>query len=151
GAALPFAVEHLFGEDIPAPAHYAVYARPLVLAAVFGALAALGFAIPPLARAREIAPAGLFRDLVAPSSRRGRWPYRAFALGMFAGIAVLSIALSPYPLFSLGFLGGTLGVLIVLRLAAFAFRRGLMRLPRRKSAVSRLALANLTRPGTPTA
>src|SRR5258706_11368738 len=75
GAALPFAVEHFFGEEIPAPAHYAVYAGPLVLAAAFGTLAALGFAILPLARAREIAPAGLFRDLVAPSSRHGRWRY----------------------------------------------------------------------------
>jgi putative ABC transport system permease protein len=151
GAALPFVVEHVFGSDIPAPAHYAVYARPLALAAAFGALAALGFAIPPLARAREIAPAGLFRDLVAPSSRRGRWPYRVAALLMFAGIAVLAVALSPYPWFSLGFLGGTIGVLAVLRIAAFAFRRGLMRLPRRRSPVSRLALANLTRPGRPTA
>jgi putative ABC transport system permease protein len=151
GAALPFAVEHSFGADIPAPAHYAVYARPLALAAAFGALAALGFAIPPLARAREIAPAGLFRDLVAPSSRRGRWPYRAAALAMFAAIAVLAVTLSPYPLFSLGFLGGTIGVIAVLRFAAFVFRRGLMRLPRRRSAVSRLALANLTRPGRPTA
>ena len=151
GAAMPFAVEQFFGKDIPAPAHYAVYPAPLALAAVFGALAALGFAIPPLARAREIAPAGLFRDLVSPSTRRGRWPYRVASLAAFATIALLSIVLSPYRLFSLGFLGGTLGVLIVLRLAAFAFRRGLLRLPRRRSAVARLALANLTRPGTPTA
>src|SRR5262249_38147574 len=84
GAALPFAVEHVFGSEIPAPPHPPSYPRPLILPAAFGALAALGFATPPLARAREIAPAGLFRDLVAPSSRRGRWPYRAAALAMFA-------------------------------------------------------------------
>jgi putative ABC transport system permease protein len=151
GAAFPFAVEHFFGEEIPAPAHYAVYAGPLALAAAFGALAALGFAIPPLARAREIAPAGLFRDLVAPSSKHGRWPYRAAAIAAFAAIAALSILLSPYPLFSLGFLGGTAGVLLVLRLAAWILRRGLARLPRQHSQTTRLALANLTRPGRPTA
>jgi putative ABC transport system permease protein len=151
GAALPFAVEHFFGEDIPAPAHYAVYAGPLVLAAAFGTLAALGFAILPLARAREIAPAGLFRDLVAPSSRHGRWPYRVAAFAAFGSIAALSILLSPYPLFNLGFLGGSFAVLLALRLIATAFRHVLTRMPRRKSQLFRLALANLTRPGTPTA
>jgi putative ABC transport system permease protein len=151
GAALPFAVEHFFGSDIPAPAHYAVYGGPLALAAAFGTLAALGFAIPPLARAREIAPAGLFRDLVTPSGKHGRWPYRAASLAAFAAIAGLSILLSPYPLFNLGFLGGMTVVLLVLRLAALALRRALVRLPRRRSQTARLALANLTRPGTPTA
>jgi len=151
GAALPFAVEHFFGEEIPAPAHYAVYAGPLVLAAAFGTLAALGFAILPLARAREIAPAGLFRDLVAPSSRHGRWRYRVAAFAAFATIAALSIFLSPYPLFNLGFLGGSFAVLLALRLIATAFRQILARMPRRKSQTLRLALANLTRPGTPTA
>ena len=121
GAALPFAVEHFFGEQIPAPAHYAVYAGPLVLAAAFGTLAALGFAILPLARAREIAPAGLFRDLVAPSSRHGRWPYRVAAFAAFGSIAALSILLSPYPLFNLGFLGGSFAVLLALRLIASGF------------------------------
>jgi len=151
GAALPFAVEHFFGEEIPAPAHYAVYPGPLVLAAAFGTLAALGFAILPLARAREIAPAGLFRDLVAPSSRHGRWPYRVAAFGAFAIIAALSVLLSPYPLFNLGFLGGSFAVLLALRLIATGFRHLLVRMPRRKSQLLRLALANLTRPGTPTA
>jgi putative ABC transport system permease protein len=151
GAAMPFAVEYFAGSSIPAPAHYGVYLGPLALAAVFGTLAALGFAIPPLARARDIAPAGLFRDLVAPSVRRSRWPYRLAAFAIFATIAGLAVALSPYPRFSLGFLGGTIAVLAILRLVAFGLRRGLERLPRAKSQLLRLALANLTRPGTPTA
>ena len=37
-----------------------------------------------VARAREIAPAGLFRDLVAPSAKRGRWRYYAAAFAAFA-------------------------------------------------------------------
>ena len=151
GAALPFAVQHFLGDAIPVPAHFAVYPGPLILAAVFGTLAALGFAIPPLARAREIAPAGLFRDLVAPSSRRGRWPYRLASLAAFAIIAGLSILLSPYPWFNLGFLGGIVAVLAALRILAYGLHRGLKRLPRVKSQTLRFALANLTRPGTPVA
>ena len=60
-----------------------IAAAALALAALFGILAAAGFAIPPLARAREIAPAGLFRDLVSPSGKHGRWPYRAAAIVAF--------------------------------------------------------------------
>jgi len=149
GAALPFAVEYFFGASIPAPADYAVYPGPLVLAAVFGLLAAAGFAIPPLARAREIAPAGLFRDLVAPSRLRARLSYRAAAFAIFAAIAALSVLLSPYPEFNLGFLVGMAAVLVFLRLAGALVRKVIANLPRQRSQVARLALANLVRPGAP--
>ncbi len=149
GAALPFAVQYFAGDQIPAPAHYAIYWQPLLLAAAFGVLASFAFAILPLARAREIAPAGLFRDLVAPSSRKGRWPYRAAALAAFLAIGGLSVFLSPYPEFSLYFLGGALAVLIVLRLAGSLLRRIIARIPRRRAQIARLALSNLSRPGTP--
>ena len=149
GAALPFAVEYFFGASIPAPANYAVYPGPLALAAVFGLLAALGFAIPPLARAREIAPAGLFRDLVAPSHVRARLAYRVAGVAIFVAIAALSIALSPYPEFNLGFLAGMAAVLVFLRVAGGLIRRLIVRLPRQRSQVARLALANLVRPGAP--
>ncbi len=149
GAALPFAVEYFFGASIPAPANYAVYPGPLALAAVFGLLAAAGFAIPPLARAREIAPAGLFRDLVAPSRLRARLGYRVAAFAIFAAIAALSVLLSPYPEFNLGFLAGMAAVLVFLRCAGALVRRLIASLPRQRSQVARLALANLVRPGAP--
>jgi putative ABC transport system permease protein len=149
GAALPFGVEYFFGASIPAPANYAVYPGPLALAAVFGLLAALGFAIPPLARAREIAPAGLFRDLVAPSHLHARLAYRVAGVAIFAAIGVLSIVLSPYPEFNLGFLAGMAAVLLFLRIAGGLIRRLIGRLPRQRSQVARLALANLVRPGAP--
>jgi len=149
GAALPFAVEYFFGSSIPAPAHYAVYPGPLALAAVFGLLAAAGFAIPPLARAREIAPAGLFRDLVAPSRLRARLKYRVAAIVIFVVIAALSVVLSPYPEFNLGFLGGMAAVLVFLRLSSALIRKLIAKFPRQRSQVARLALANLVRPGAP--
>ena len=146
GAILPFTVQYFAGDPIPAPAEYAVYPAPLVMAAAFGALAALAFAILPLARAREIAPAGLFRDLVAPARTRGRWPYRAAALIAFLAIGALSVALSPYPWFSLVFLGGAAAVLALLRLAGGALRRALARIPHRRAQIPRLALGNLDAP-----
>jgi putative ABC transport system permease protein len=150
GAMLPFAVGYFFGSSIPAPAHYALYARPLALAGAFGALTALGFAIPPLARASEVAPAALFRALVAPTRAQGRVWYRIAAAAVFCAIALLSVALSRYPLFNLGFLIGTLLVLTALKLSAFLFRYAIEHVPFPKTHTLRLALANLIRPGAPT-
>ena len=69
GAAIPYAVQYFYGASIPAPASYGVYPGPLLLAGLFGLFSAAAFAIPPLARARLIAPASLFRDIVAPENR----------------------------------------------------------------------------------
>ena len=151
GAALPFAVDYFFGDRIPAPANYALYPGPLVLAAAFGVLTAFGFAIVPLARAKEITPAGLFRDLVAPVRTPAHWQWRAAAVLAFMLIAILSVALSPYPRFNLGFLGGTFVVLILLRLVGLGLQRTIARIPVRRKQILRLAFANLTRPGTQSA
>jgi putative ABC transport system permease protein len=150
GAYIPFAVQSLYGSSIPAPAHFAVYPGPLALAAIFGLFSAIAFAVPPLARARLIAPASLFRDLVAPADTRGAVPYLAAAA--LAGLVVIALALflAPAPRFAAEFLGGAIAVLVVLRLVAEALRAILVRLPRPRRPGLRLALANLTRPGATT-
>ena len=151
GSALPFAVEIFCGRDITVPAAYALYAAPLLLAAVFGIFSAMAFATLPLARAREIAPASLFRDIVAPQKARGRWPYFAATTAAALVVIGLAIAVSPSFAFAGWFMAGAAGALLVLRLAAEALRRGLRRLPRPAGAGLRLALSNLTRPGSTTA
>lgn len=151
GAALPFAVEALYGAEIPAPVAYGVYPGPLWLAATFGLLSAAAFAIPPLARSREIAPASLFRDIVAPANARARLPYLALAAVAGAAIIALALAVSPAPDFAAYFLGGVAAGLIALRLFAEGLRWVLRRLKRPRRPVWRLALANLTRPGAATA
>ena len=151
GAALPFAVQYFFGSDIPAPAHFAIYPAPLVFAAAFGLLSAIACAVPPLSRARLIAPASLFRDLVAPSDARGALPYLLGA-GLAAALVIaLALFLSPAPDFAAEFLAGVAASLLALRLIAGAFRFLLRKLPRSRNTVIRLALANLTRPGAATA
>jgi putative ABC transport system permease protein len=150
GAALPFGVAALYGASLPTPARFAVYPAPLALAAMFGLLSAIAFAVPPLARAREIAPASLFRDIIAPVRTRARLPYLAF--GAVAAVAVLALALfiSPSPVFAAWFLAGIAGVLLLLRLIASGLRFAVRRLPRPRQPGLRLALANLTRPGAAT-
>ncbi|MGH6870275.1 MAG: ABC transporter permease [Rhizomicrobium sp.] len=151
GTALPLIVGRTYGADIPAPAIYAVYAGPLWLAGAFGILSAAAFAIPPLARARQIAPAMLFRDVVAPSKAHGGMRYLALAAGAGAAVVALALIVAPSPLFAAYFLGGLAAGLVALTLFAEAFRWVLHRLPRPGSSTMRLALANLTRPGAATA
>ena len=150
GAIMPFAVGHFFGDEIPAPAIYTVYAGPLILAAIFGILSAAAFSIPPLARAREIAPASLFRDIVAPVHARGRVPYLIAAALAGLVVIVLATVISPYPAFALWFIAGAAGALLILRVVAMGLRWSLRKIPRPRNTTFRLALANLTRPGAAT-
>src|SRR5216684_3032421 len=98
----------------------------LLLAAVFGLLTTLAFALWPLAAAREVSAASLFRDLVDPAPRRPRLGY------------VLATAAAALALAGLGIVAA--GIVLAAR------RAGRPRAPR-----LRLALANLYRPGAPTA
>ncbi|MFZ3034596.1 MAG: FtsX-like permease family protein, partial [Parvibaculum sp.] len=112
-------------------------------------LTTLAFAIWPLARAREVPPTSLFRDLVAPERRFPRPVYMAAVVASLAALAVLAIFTAERPLFALWFIAGSTAVFLVLRLAAI----GIMALAARvsvRSASTRLALANLYRPGAPT-
>ena len=151
GAAIPFLVQFLFGSELPAPARFALYPRPLLVAAVFGLFSAIAFAVPPLARARAITPASLFRDIVAPAKRSGGLPYIAGALAAGAIVIGLALYLAPSPLFAEEFLGGAIAILFALRLTAALLRLGLKNVPRLSRPELRLALANLTRPGAATA
>jgi len=150
GSALPFAVEKFFGADIAIPATYALYAAPLLLAAVFGVFSAMAFATLPLARARDIAPASLFRDIVAPTRTRGRWPHLIATSAAASVVIGLAIAISPSIVFAGWFIAGAVGGLVVLRLTAEGLCRLLRLLPRFSNASLSLAIANLIRPGAAT-
>ncbi len=151
GALVSFLIGWLYGASLPLPTVFAIYPKPLLLAGAFGLLAAAAFAVPPLARARAITPASLFRDIVDPSRARIRWPY--WLVSGSAGIAVLllALAIAPSRSFAVEFLGGIAGGLLVLRLIAGGLRWAIARLPRAADTNLRLALANLVRPGAGTA
>ena len=150
GASLPFLVRIFPAADIPLPAHYLIYGAPLLIAALFGLLSAGAFAIPALARTREIMAASLFRDVVAPARKRGRFRYSAASAVLGLAIIGLALAIAPSPSFAAWFFAGTAGALVLLRLAGWALQRTLRRLPRPKRPILRLALANMSRPGAAT-
>ncbi|HUD51107.1 ABC transporter permease [Parvibaculum sp.] len=155
GAAVPFVTDRLAGDLIPVPAVLALYPGPLLLAAAYGFLTALAFAIWPLARAREVPAASLFRALVAPERQWPRPIYIAATAATLLTLAALAVVTAEQPLFALWFIMGAAGVFALLRLAALGVGALAARLHgtggRGRSPEMRLALANLYRPGASTA
>lgn len=158
GTSVPFLVVWRYGDSLPVPPEFGIYPSAAFLALAFGLLTALAFAIPPLGRSRGIRPASLLRDMIAPSedggadagaakARRRDW---LLAGGAVAAIVVLALLTAPRPVFAAQFLGGGIAVIVALRLTAWALMKGLAAIPRPRSALLRLALANLARPGAAT-
>jgi putative ABC transport system permease protein len=150
GALLPFAAVWFYGEALPVPPTFGLYPVPLLLALAFGLLSAVAFAVPPLSRARAVPPASLFRDVVQPANPVGQNLYRGISLGAALCVALLMFVMAPSPVFALEFLAGAVVALGLLRLLAEGLRRAIAALPRPKSPLIRLALANLVRPGAAT-
>ncbi len=129
-----------------------LFPLPLLNAAAFGILTAVTFSLWPLARARAIPAAALFRDRVAPGP--AKWPglgsLGAIGLGAL-GLAALVVATAAERRFGVYFVVGAIGALIVFRLAAAGIIALAERAPRPRHPGLRLALANLHRPDAPTA
>ena len=149
GALLPGALIAVAGDLLPVRPGFNLYPKPLATSAGFGLLIALAFSVAPLARARTLPAAALFRALV----ELPRAPDRG-ALLRIAGLAVAIIALALLtarePLFSAAVLGATGAVLALLLAIGWAVKRLTARLPRPKHPLWRLALTNLHRPGAQT-
>lgn len=156
GALAPLIMVALFGDSLPVAARAGFYPLPLLLAACFGVLTALAFSVWPLARAREIPGARLFRALVAPVRRWPRPVYVAGTAVALATLASLAVLTAQDRRLALWFVLSAAGVLIAFRGAAWLLAR-LAALAGRWGALQRgrpglrLALANLHRPGAPTA
>ena len=149
GALVPFAVVAFAGDALPVPPQLQAYPMPLALAALYGVLVALLFALAPLARARSVTVAHLFRTGVEGASRPSCPVMIACAL-LALGIAALAIASAREPIFAAGFVVSVAGLLGLLTLLGVAISKGAARLPRPTSPLLRLAIANLHRPGAQT-
>ena len=94
GAGLPFVIAALFGPLLPDPAGTRRFTPDeLGLAALYGLLTALAFALWPLGRAHDVPVSALFRDQVAPERRWPRARYvvlTALAVAALAGLAIFT-------------------------------------------------------------
>jgi putative ABC transport system permease protein len=150
GAALPFLAQSVIAEVLPVRARVALYAEPLAVAASFGLLVSLLFALMPLMRARRVPAATLMRGAVVATG--GRLPWRDALL-----IGTVAMALAAFTIFTADsraiagwFVLGAVAAFVAFPLLARLLMMAAARTGKPRLAGLRLALANLHRPGAPT-
>ncbi len=149
GSVMPLAIGAVAGDILPIAPGFKLYPLPLLVSAAYGLLIAFAFALPPLSRARTVPAAGLFRSVIESDTRYDRRTLLWVSAAICTMIA-LAVGSADNPLFSLGFIGAALALLLILTGIAWAVRSVASRLPRPKAPLLRVALANLHRPGAQT-
>ena len=129
-----------------------LHLAPELLAAGFGILVAVLFALPPLLRALQVSPVTLFREEIGEGSAAG-WQLRLVLAGIVLALVVLATLTSPSPLLALGFCAVAASVLLLFRLAATGLRLLSRRVARESAGGAgpiwlRLGLRALHRPGS---
>ena len=151
GAALPFVTAWTLGARLPLPLAPTLHAGDLALALVYGLLIAAAFAIWPLGRAHDVPVSALFRDEVASDRRWPRRPYVVATILLGCTLAILAIELGHDRRISAIFVVAAAGAFVLLRLVAALITLIARHLPRPRSPIVRLAIANIHRPGALTA
>jgi putative ABC transport system permease protein len=150
GAALPFLIAWGFGAVLPLPIAPAVHPGELALALLYGLLTAAAFALWPLGRAHDVPVSALFRDEVANERHWPRRPYIIATALVGCALASVAVELAYDRRIAAMFVGAAVAVFVLLRLVAALLMLVASRLPRPRSPVVRLALANIHRPGAVT-
>ncbi len=146
-AAIPFAAAAALKGVLPVAAGAGFFPAALALAAVFGLVTTLAFAIVPLGRARDVPATALFREQGFDAG--GLPPPLTLLL---AGAAVAALAgLALYVAYDRRiaaiFIVSAIAAFVVLRLVAGGLRQLARRAPRVRSTALRLAIGNIHRPG----
>jgi putative ABC transport system permease protein len=149
GSLMPMAIAKIAGNILPVAPGFALHPSALIVSALYGLLIAVAFALPPLARARTVPAAGLFRAIVEGNARIDRRS-SLWVIAAIAFIVALAIMTASEPWFSMAFIGAAFGLLLLLTGIAIVLRAIVMRLPSPKAPLPRIALANLHRPGAQT-
>ena len=149
GAATPALVGQLAAASLPVPPAPGPQWQPLLLAATYGLLVALAFALWPLGQGAAMPAARLLRSLTERPARPGRGSIAAIT-GAILTVLALTILMADQQLFVAGFLGAAVGLVLLLWGLAALVKWLAARAPRPQGTLARLALANLHRPGAPT-
>ena len=152
-AAVPWLAVTLLGAALPLPLQPGFYLLPLATAALCGLLVALLFSLGPLADARRVPPAMLFRGYGgdgAPRGGRGSGT-RLLMAGVALLLVVVAVASSAERRLALWFLAGAALCFLLFRGLALLLVAASRLAPRPKRPFLRLALGNIHRRGSPAA
>lgn len=137
---------------LPVSALFGIFPAALGLAAVYGLMTAVAFAIWPLAGAYAVRPTALFRDEQTQLRGPTRWRFLALSAAAMGLLALLAIFAAYDRTLAALYVVGAAGVFLLLRVVALAIMAIARRLPRSSNTVLRFAVANIHRRGalTPT-
>lgn len=147
GAAAPFALGAALKSVLPVPFEPTLAPGELGVAALYGLLTALVFAILPLGRAHDVPVSALFRDQIEPDARRPRAIYLAICLLALAGLIGVALAFAYDRRIALIYIGVMTGIFLLLRAVSTGLMALARKTPRPKNPSLRMALANSYRPG----
>jgi putative ABC transport system permease protein len=146
GMAVPWLIDRFYGDLLPVRINVAVSLQSLGLAALYGAIVALLFALWPLGRAETVSATVLFRDSV--SAVRG-WPRRGLMVLvalLAAALVGIAVATSEPRTIALYVVAGLAVMLVVFALLGSAVARLARRLPRSQRPELGLAVRNIGSP-----
>ncbi len=146
-AIMPFAASAMLANVLPIPSEGGIYPGALALAALFGLMVTLAFAILPLGRARDVPATALFRELGLEGRGLPRAVYVISAAAIAIMLAVLAVGFSGDRRIATIFVGATIFAFLVLRVVGVLVQTLARRSPRVSSTALRLALGNVHRPG----
>ncbi|MBB2672641.1 UNVERIFIED_ORG: putative ABC transport system permease protein [Rhizobium esperanzae] len=147
GALSPIFAAQFLAQFLPVSTAPTLYPGALLLAALFGILTTLAFAILPLGHAREVPATALFRAQGFEARRLPSWPYILLAALFMAALAGLAVLTAYDRFIAVVFVGAIVFAFVVLRLVAALIAWLARRGPRVNSPALRLAIGNIHRPG----
>ena len=130
---MPFAAGAALSSIIPVPAEGGFYPMALAMAALFGVLVTLAFALLPLGRARDVPATALFREMGFGGRGLPRLAYVTASLGLAVILALLAIWFSGDRRIAAIFVGATVFAFIVLRSVGIAVQWLARKSPRVRS------------------
>ena len=147
GALMPPLASGLLASVLPVPSEGGLYPGALGLAAVFGLLVTLAFALLPLGRARDVPATALFREMSFDGHGMPRAIYVVSTLALAVALAGLAIWTAGDRRIAFTFVGAAIFAFLVLRVVASLVQALARRSPRVRSTMLRLAIGNIHRPG----
>jgi putative ABC transport system permease protein len=146
GVLIPGIIDWLYADALPIRAEFSVSPKSLVMAACYGLLVSLLFALWPLGRTQSVKASVLFRDAVVPvTGRPGRGVLILCALCL-AGLIGLAVFTSEPKTLALYMLGGMALSLLVFSWLGRLMTRLARQVPKPASPALALAVRNVGAP-----
>lgn len=150
GAGLPLLGSRFLTPILPVPPVLGLYPGPLLLAATYGLLIALCFALWPLGRAARIPGGALFRDGLIPEATRPSAILITVNAALALALISLTVATATDRFFALYFCVGAGATLALFQAGGWVVMRLARLAPGSRFPAIRLGVGNLHRPGAPT-